>query len=741
MPETKTVEELRVIVSANTKEFKTKITDINRKIKEIEKTAKSSGDGVDKVTARMSRGFAAVKTTAAVAAIHQVTKAVQRLTDAYSKTQSAQVGLESILQAQNKDVNQAKKFLESYTKDGLIPMQDAYTAYKSLASAGYDNKQTESILQNLKDAAAFGRQGSLSMGDAVKSAAEGIKNENSVLVDNAGVTKNLSIMWDEYAASIGKTTANLTEEEKRLATVNGLMRETAFQTGDAAKYTNTLAGAKAALNAQTKMLSSALGSVLAPVLMKLIPHVTALTERLTRLAERAGQVMSILFGTNTRNKSSPLQKLSDNAQTASAGLEKSAKKAKTLQKALLGIDEIHNLDTNKSDSSGSDSSSSSTSSSSLGDFKSPLSNADNVIDPKLIARAEELKEKLEKAKKVLSAFSPVIKGVAAAGAAALGTKVMGKWFASAKGLWGNFKGLKVVSSFLDGFALIKATGGTTFKAFQGGFKNSTIAAKKYLADFRSSLTTTQKLMIGAAGFTGSLVMAKDAFSALGSGAENANAKLAVAAVGVAALGTAMYAALGPIGAVVAGLGALAGAVWGYIEGVDKQAQASYEASESYKMMNANIASSEEIIQRSQDGMQSLQEKINGVSEASANAFMVKQLVDDIYALSEKSNKSSADMTELSSKVDYLNSLNIDGLRLSYDKTTGTVTQTKDSVYKLIEAMEEQAKRAALIDVVRESWKQYYQAMLDNETASDNLAQAKGELTAAEEALKKKQEEL
>ena len=41
------------------------------------------------------------------------------------------------------------------------------------------------------------------MGEAIKSAAEGIKNENSILVDNAGVTKNLSVIWDEYAASIG----------------------------------------------------------------------------------------------------------------------------------------------------------------------------------------------------------------------------------------------------------------------------------------------------------------------------------------------------------------------------------------------------------------------------------------------------------------------------------------------------------------------------------------------------------
>ena len=32
---------------------------------------------------------------------------------------------------------------------------------------------------------------------------EGLKNENSILVDNAGVTKNVAKMWEDYAKAIG----------------------------------------------------------------------------------------------------------------------------------------------------------------------------------------------------------------------------------------------------------------------------------------------------------------------------------------------------------------------------------------------------------------------------------------------------------------------------------------------------------------------------------------------------------
>ena len=41
------------------------------------------------------------------------------------KNEAAQMGLSSILTAQGKDLNAAKAWLKSYTKDGLIPMMDA----------------------------------------------------------------------------------------------------------------------------------------------------------------------------------------------------------------------------------------------------------------------------------------------------------------------------------------------------------------------------------------------------------------------------------------------------------------------------------------------------------------------------------------------------------------------------------------------------------------------------------------
>lgn len=179
----------------------------------------------------------------------------------------------------------------------------------------------------------------------------------------------------------------------------------------------TFAGAQAALRAQTKQLSSALGSIFAPALQAALPYLTALAEKMTVLATRAGQVMAVLFGI----KPTPIKQLATSTQTASAGLEKATKKAKELKGQLLGIDELNVIEKAETSDSGGSDTTGSTGGVTVGSpINSTLSNADNVIDPRITARAEEIREKLREVKDMIQTYSPTIKGVAAVGAAAFG---------------------------------------------------------------------------------------------------------------------------------------------------------------------------------------------------------------------------------------------------------------------------------------------------------------------------------
>lgn len=597
-----TVEELQVVISVKMEKIDAKINNLIKKCDNLGANATKAGKGTDNLsnacaklkdraeagsagTHKLSGALKALKTGAAVAAITAVTKAVKKLTDSYAKTQAAQVGLEGILAAQGKDVSRAKAWLQEYTKDGLIPLADAYTAYKNLSSAGYADDQTQSVLQNLKDSAAFARQGSLTMGEAVKSATEGIKNENSILVDNAGVTKNLSVIWEEYAASIGKGVGSLTAAEKRLATVEGLMRETAFQTGDAARYASTFAGAQAALKAQTKQLSSALGSIFAPALQAALPYLTALAEKMTVLATRAGQVMAVLFGI----KPTPIKQLATSTQTASAGLEKAAKKAKALKGQLLGIDELNVIEkADTGDSGGSDTAGSAGGMSTGSPINSALSNADNVIDPRITARAEEIRAKLESLKETLQTYSPIIKGVAAVGAAAFGAAKISKWFNLAKAAVGKSpilsKGVNALGKALlyakTSFAITK----NPLKALANGFSSLWSSFKRFMG----GLSPMAKFGVSVAALGGEIVVVKNAVEEYAMGNISLGQAMLQIVPTCAAVGTAMYAMLGPWGLVATAVAGVSAGIYGVIS-AENQMRAEALQAEFYNGVGVSIS--------------------------------------------------------------------------------------------------------------------------------------------------------
>ena len=209
---------------------------------------------------------------------------------------SALIGLQSVVSGQGKSFSEAQAFIDDYIADGLVPATNAINAYKNLALRGYDTSQIQETMTILKDTAAFGRQASLSMGEAVQSATEGLKNENSILVDNAGVTKNVAKMWKDYAAAHGLAVSSLTQQQKIEAEMIGLRQESIYQTGDAAKMADTYAGKVAGLSNAFYKLKVGIGNIFIPILQKIIPVITTIVNWLTALANRAAQVIQILLG-------------------------------------------------------------------------------------------------------------------------------------------------------------------------------------------------------------------------------------------------------------------------------------------------------------------------------------------------------------------------------------------------------------------------------------------------------------
>jgi hypothetical protein len=206
------------------------------------------------------------------------------------KAESSFKGLESISTHAGVTIGEAFKSAGKISADGLVSVTDASQALQNLLARGYKLDEAEAVLIRLKDAAAFNRQANLSMSEAVRQATEGLKNENSILVDNAGVTKNVAKMWAEYAKTIGVSAQSLTQGQKIQAEFNGIMAETAAQVGNAEKAAKTLDGGIAKLGQEASKLKTAFGGDLAPA----AEAVGAVIGGLFEVAKHAGVGLNVL---------------------------------------------------------------------------------------------------------------------------------------------------------------------------------------------------------------------------------------------------------------------------------------------------------------------------------------------------------------------------------------------------------------------------------------------------------------
>lgn len=277
---------ISIMVDAKDKNVKQVLGGVGRELNGLSDTAERTGD-------RMGQAF----TGAGIAmAFGQAIPLIKSAVGAYNELRAGMVGLRSIVKYSGEDWGQAQAAMDEYIKDGLVPMSQATTALKNLLLRGYGLEKSIELLGRFKDAAAYGRQGALSMGQAITSASEGLKNENSILVDNAGVTKNVSVMWKEYAASIGTTVGKLTQAEKLQAEYNGILAETAPMLGNAAELTGELSGKMAQAEAKVLELKQAIGEAFAPTVAAALDKVVPLIDAIKQFAQANPMATVTLLG-------------------------------------------------------------------------------------------------------------------------------------------------------------------------------------------------------------------------------------------------------------------------------------------------------------------------------------------------------------------------------------------------------------------------------------------------------------
>jgi hypothetical protein len=252
-------------ISTLTIKLSAQIAEFQSEFREAQRSAEKFADNFEGVATRAATVGTFLGNVATKIASSLASAFTQGISDAIrlsSEFQNAFIGLSSVARAFGTDADAARGAAQRLSADGLLPLKDSATGLKNLLAAGFNLDQSVQLMNAFKDSAAFGRQGALSFGDAIRSATEGVKNGNSILVDNAGVTKNLSQILKEAGYSAQDLSRASSDAGVRMALFNGILKETRAQTGDADRLLQTYSGTIATLDTQWKNLLAVWGDAI-----------------------------------------------------------------------------------------------------------------------------------------------------------------------------------------------------------------------------------------------------------------------------------------------------------------------------------------------------------------------------------------------------------------------------------------------------------------------------------------------
>jgi len=263
----------------------------NSKLNQADKNTKNFGDNVNKVAG----AFVALGAAAALA-LKQTASFLMDAVNASSQYETSMTSITRIGAALGLSMDEVKSAAKSLTKDGLLTVTDAAGGLNNLLRSGFSLPESIKLMENFKNTASFGKQSALSFGRAIVSATEGIKNGNSILVDNAGVTKNLSRILQEAGFAEDDLMKVKEDAAVRQAMYNGLLAEGAVNLGDAAVYAETYAGKQTILNNQIFEAKAALGDVFKPILRDVLERLLKIVKAIKAWIEENPNLVKIIAG-------------------------------------------------------------------------------------------------------------------------------------------------------------------------------------------------------------------------------------------------------------------------------------------------------------------------------------------------------------------------------------------------------------------------------------------------------------
>lgn len=403
------LEELEVLITANTKNLQKEIAATNKKIESLKKSADKTRSGVLSSFSKLATGIAAL-------GIGRIIKnSITSGMDAIESDSLFETSLGSLADGVR---SWSEEMSEALGLDATAMRKNTGVIYNMTNSMGIAGenalKMSKGITMLTEDMASFYN---LSSEEAFNKLKAGITGEAEPL-------KALGILVDEntikqvaYQHGIANTGAELTQQQKVLARYVAILQQTGNAQGDLARTIDSPSNQLRILKNQVVSLGRAFSNILMPLISAVIPYLTAFAKVVTYALNSLAKFLGIGGGSSSSSSGAgalagTLGDVSDSLGSANkgvsgvnTGLKDANKNAKKLKGQLASFDEMTVLTDKDSASAGAGTTGGSGAGGTggvggaiggigadgftLGDYETPLNNVGNKVN--------EIAEKIKKA--------------------------------------------------------------------------------------------------------------------------------------------------------------------------------------------------------------------------------------------------------------------------------------------------------------------------------------------------------
>ena len=337
-----TVDELQVLITANTQQLQKEIAKTNSTIAGLKKSAEKSGAGVMSAFKKLKTGIVALGIGKVIA------DSIKTGMDAVESDSLFDTSLGNMAD----DVRAwSDQMAEALGLSAVSIRKNTGVIYNMTTSMGLasDNalKMSKGVSILANDMASFYNMSEEEAFNKIQSGLTGMSKplkDLGILVDDATITQVA------YQEGIAKTGEDLTEQQKVLARYVALLKQTGNAQGDLARTIDSPANQLRILKNQVSQLGLAFSNFLLPMVSAVLPYITAFTKVVTQAVNTLAKFLGLTGKGSGDGTAKEVNNIAGGIGGVNDGLKDADKSAKKLKGTLAGFDEMNVLQDNSSDS-------------------------------------------------------------------------------------------------------------------------------------------------------------------------------------------------------------------------------------------------------------------------------------------------------------------------------------------------------------------------------------------------------